>query len=41
MFASLGVYRFQPPRLAIVEISNMGCDGHVVVDAVQLLPVRD
>ena len=34
---SLGVFRFEAGSDAIVEISNEGTDGHVIVDAVQWL----
>lgn len=35
-FHSLGVFTFA--KQAIVEVSNAGADGHVIVDAIQLLP---
>jgi hypothetical protein len=31
----VGVYRFEAGKEAVVEISNEGTDGHVIVDAVQ------
>jgi hypothetical protein len=31
----VGVYRFEAGKDAVVEISNQGTDGHVIVDAVQ------
>ena len=37
-FASLGKFKFD--KTALVVISNSGTDGHVVIDAVQLLPVK-
>jgi hypothetical protein len=37
-FARLGTYRFAPDTEAFVEISNADTDGHVIVDAVQLVP---
>ena len=36
---SLGVYEFKAGKTTIV-ISNKGTDGHVIADAVQLLPVK-
>jgi hypothetical protein len=39
-FVSLGVYRFTPDRDAVVTVRNDGTDGYVVIDAVELLPVR-
>ena len=38
-FTTLGTFRFSEQQ-AVVEISNAGTDGHVIVDAVQLLPVE-
>ncbi|MFQ6131712.1 MAG: FAD-dependent oxidoreductase [Armatimonadota bacterium] len=40
-FVSLGVFDFAADRPAVVTITNKGTDGHVIVDAVQFLPVRD
>jgi len=37
-FAVLGVFTFEDDRPAIVEISNAGTDGHVILDAVQFVP---
>ena len=37
-FASLGAFRFEAGKPAAVVISNRGADGHVVADAVQVLP---
>jgi hypothetical protein len=37
-FVSLGAYRFTPEQPGSVEISNADTDGHVIADAVQLLP---
>lgn len=39
-FKLLGAFRFEAGKPAAVEISNRGTDGYVVVDAVQLLPVK-
>lgn len=39
-FASLGAFSFAPAHPAVVEISNAGTDGYVVIDCVQLLPVK-
>jgi hypothetical protein len=38
-FMRLGTYHFAPDTEAFVEISNADTDGHVIVDAVQLVPV--
>lgn len=35
----LGVFRFDKGKAGFVEISNEGTDGHVIVDAVQWMPV--
>ena len=40
-FVSVGQLRFTAGTEAVIEISNDGTSGHVVVDAVQLLPVGD
>jgi hypothetical protein len=37
-FVSLGVYQFSADSPAAVEISNTDTDGHVIADAVQLVP---
>ncbi|MBI3462667.1 MAG: FAD-dependent oxidoreductase [Planctomycetes bacterium] len=37
-FVSLGTYRFATDSPAAIEISNAGADGHVIADAVQLVP---
>ena len=37
-FVSLGKFRFDPRQPAWIELSNEGTDGHVIADAVQLLP---
>jgi hypothetical protein len=37
---SLGTYRFEPGDSGAIVVSNEGTDGHVIVDAVQLLPVE-
>jgi hypothetical protein len=37
LFVSLGTFRFDAGAGATVEISNAGTDGHVIVDAVQLV----
>jgi hypothetical protein len=39
LFISLGKYSLEPSREGWVEISNEGTDGHVIIDAVQFLPV--
>jgi len=38
-FATIGEYHF-PVGRALVEFSNADTDGYVVVDAVQLLPLK-
>ncbi len=40
-FVSLGTFRFDESGQWYVLISNEGTDGHVIVDALQLLPVGD
>jgi hypothetical protein len=40
-FVSLGKFRFTPDREAAILINNAGANGHVIVDAVQLVPVDD
>lgn len=37
-FEPLGTFRFEAGQPAVVTISNRGADGHVIVDAVQLVP---
>jgi hypothetical protein len=39
-FVSLGTYRFEGGKPAVVIIANRGTDGHVIVDAVQCLPAN-
>ena len=39
-FVSLGQYRFEMNGQGFVLISNEGTEGHVIVDAVQFLPVK-
>jgi hypothetical protein len=38
---SLGIFRFEKGKGGSVEISNKGVDGHVIIDAVQWLEVKD
>ena len=40
LFVSLGRYRFTAGDGAVVTVSNQGTEGHVIVDAVQVLPSR-
>lgn len=40
-FVSLGTFQFEPGEPASVEITNDGTDGHVIADAIQLLPQGD
>jgi hypothetical protein len=39
-FISLGTYQFAAGEKAVVEISNEGTDGHVIVDAVQWVSAK-
>jgi hypothetical protein len=39
-FVSLGTFRFTADQPAVVTVTNLGTDGYVVVDAVQLLPAK-
>jgi hypothetical protein len=38
LFGRLGVFRFNADQPAVVEITNQGADGYVIIDAVQLVP---
>jgi hypothetical protein len=40
VFLSLGTFSFARGKMGYVEISNQDADGHVIIDAVQWLPVR-
>jgi hypothetical protein len=40
-FVSLGTFRFAKGKAGSVRISNKDADGHVIIDAVQWLPVKD
>ena len=40
VWVSLGVFDLDAGETSVVEISNVGADGHVVVDAVQFLPIE-
>lgn len=40
LFVSMGVFRFEAARPAIVTIGNAGTDGYVAADAVQFVPER-
>jgi hypothetical protein len=37
-YAVLGEFEFKEEHAAMVEISNTGTDGHVIIDAVQFVP---
>ncbi len=37
LFRALGTFRFEEGRDAVVIVSNAGTDGHVVIDAIQLV----
>ncbi|EDL60405.1 FAD-dependent oxidoreductase [Gimesia maris] len=41
LFISLGEYDFTPDQPAVVEVSNAGADGYVIIDAVQWIPVKE
>jgi hypothetical protein len=41
LFMSLGTFRFDKGKTGYVEISNKDVDGHVIIDAVQWLPVKE
>ncbi len=38
LFQPVGTFHFDADRPAVIVISNDGCDGYVIVDAVQLVP---
>ena len=40
LFVSVGTFDFAAGATATVEVSNADTDGHVIVDAVQLVPVQ-
>ena len=40
-FVSLGTFRFEKGAKGYVEISNKGVDGHVIIDAVVWLPIKE
>ena len=39
LFVKLGVYKFAPGKPAAVIVSNIGANGYVIIDGVQLVPV--
>jgi len=39
-FESLGVFRFDPAKPGAVVVSNKGTQGHVSIDAVQVVPAK-
>ena len=41
LFFSLGKHRFTADKPAVVELTNTGVDGHVIIDAVQFLSVEE
>lgn len=41
LWVSLGEYRFEKDGQAFVLVNNEGSDGHVIVDAVQFLPLHE
>jgi hypothetical protein len=41
MFVSVGTFRFAQGTAGYVEIGNDGADGHVIIDAVQWLSVKE
>ncbi|HEX8911255.1 MAG TPA: hypothetical protein VF796_02765, partial [Humisphaera sp.] len=40
LWEPVGTYEFAAGATAVVEVSNAGTDGYVIIDAVQLLPVK-
>jgi hypothetical protein len=40
-FVSLGTFRFEKGKMGYVEITNKDVDGHVIIDAVQWLAVKE
>ncbi len=40
LFVSVGKFEFPAGATATVEVSNADTDGHVIVDAVQLVPAQ-
>ncbi len=40
LFHPLGTFRFQAGQAYDVTVSNEGTDGHVILDAIQILPVQ-
>ena len=41
LFVSLGTHRFTTGMAAVITVDNDSADGHVIVDALQLLPVEE
>lgn len=41
IWVSLGVFPFEKDGQAFVMVSNEGADGHVIVDAIQFLPISE
>lgn len=41
LFVDVGTYRFEKGKAGSVTISNNATDGHVIIDAVQLIPVKE
>jgi hypothetical protein len=39
-FVSLGTYRFTVGKAGVVTVSNEGTNGYVIIDAVQVIPVK-
>jgi hypothetical protein len=40
LWVSLGTFDFTADKPAVVEITNNGTDGHVIIDAIQFLPAK-
>jgi len=40
-WVSLGAFRFEKGKAGSVVVSNVGADGHVIIDAVRWLPAKD
>ena len=39
-FYSLGTFTFDPAKTGAVVVTNKGADGHVSIDAVQVVPAK-
>jgi cytochrome c553 len=41
LYTSVGEYRFEPEATGVVTISNHAANGHVIVDSVQIISIKD